>query len=135
MLDHAYTTALSRPWGGAVMENNEEDQQGVKAFLTALEVFTRERPTMPMQYARAFAYVALNEGISVRDLANKTGQSPTVMSRHLLDIGDSNRHLEPGMGLITTKIDPQDRRVHRAYLTATGRTFARKIAAPYKRRA
>jgi DNA-binding MarR family transcriptional regulator len=105
----------------------DEDLRAGQALLEAIEVFTSERHTMPLQYFRTFIYVALHEGKTVREMAKELGQSPTVMSRHLLDIGDFNRHNEPGMGLVTYKSMPPDRREHKAFLTPQGKTMFAKV--------
>jgi hypothetical protein len=98
--------------------------------LAAIEVFTRARPGIPAQYIRTFIYVALNEGRTVRELAQMTSVAPTVMARHLLDLGGGVRNLEPGMHLVETKleVDPDNRRAHRAFLTETGKATLKLLA-------
>jgi hypothetical protein len=51
---------------------------------------------MPAQYIQTFLLVAMEQGLSVRDYAERSDVSASVMSRHLLDIGERNRHMQPG---------------------------------------
>jgi hypothetical protein len=54
---------------------------------------------------------------TVTEYAEKANVPQTVMTRHLLEIGDRSRCKEPGLGLITQKADVHDLRKHRAYGT------------------
>jgi|GraSoi_2013_40cm_1033754.scaffolds.fasta_scaffold29948_3 DNA-binding MarR family transcriptional regulator len=49
------------------------------------------------------------------------------MSRHITDLGEQNRYRTSGYELVEQKIDPNDRRYRRAYLTAKGVTFRNKL--------
>ena len=96
-------------------------------LLTAMEAFKELRHTMPAQYIVAFLLVALDEGKAVGEYAVKAGVAPSVMSRHLLDIGPRNRHMEEGFGLIETKPNIMNLREHSVYLTDKGRALFHKI--------
>ena len=61
------------------------------------------------------------------DYANRAGISQTVMSRHLLDIGERNRHMEPGFGLVTKRANPMNLRQQEVSLTDKGRAVAMKM--------
>jgi hypothetical protein len=67
------------------------DKDSLTGMLGALENFRAIRLTMPLQYVISFLLVASDEGKSVSDYAEKAGVSLSVMSRHLLDIGDRIR--------------------------------------------
>jgi DNA-binding MarR family transcriptional regulator len=64
--------------------------------------------------------------LSVSDYAKVSGISNSVMSRHILDIGDRDRHKKPGFGLVTKRQDPMELRVQRVFLTDKGRIIARR---------
>lgn len=85
------------------------------------------RHTMPLQYMRTFMFVCLYPGRSVDELAKMTGVAQSVMSRHLRDIGPTNRHLEPGFGLIDISFDPTDMRRHIYVLTKKGEGLAHEL--------
>lgn len=87
------------------------------------------RHTMPLQYMRTFLLVCLYPGRSVDELADLAGVAQSVMSRHLRDIGPTNRHLEPGFGLIDITFDPKDMRRHIYVLTPKGKGLAHELGA------
>jgi len=82
---------------------------------------------MPLQYLYTFLMVATDEGKGGTEYAQKAGVSTTVMTRHLLDIGDRNRALEAGLGLVTQERDAVDLRRHRARITPAGKALVSKI--------
>jgi hypothetical protein len=53
--------------------------------------------------------------------------SPTVMTRHLLDIGDRNRAREEGFGLVTQERDKFDLRRTHTIGTPFGKATMHKI--------
>lgn len=82
---------------------------------------------MPLQYVTAFLLVAQEEGLGVSDYAQRAGVSLSVMSRHLLDIGERNRNQEEGFGLVTYRSNPMELRKHEYTLTDKGRALAYQI--------
>jgi len=78
---------------------------------------------MTLQYVTAFILVAMEEGLSVSEYARRAGVSNSVMSRHLLDIGDRSRHMEEGLGLVTFRPRPENLREHEYTLTNKGRAL------------
>jgi DNA-binding MarR family transcriptional regulator len=103
------------------------DRGKLNILLDVLESFRLLRATMPLQYVVSLLLVATDEGRSVGEYAARLGVSPSVMSRHLLDIGVRNRHFEEGFGLVEYRPDPMNLRAHQYYLTARGRTLAQQI--------
>jgi hypothetical protein len=106
---------------------NEEEKAYARALMLALEPFREIRPTMPLQYVYTFLMVACEEGKGVTEYAQKAGISPTVMTRHLLDIGDRNRAREEGFGLVTQERDKYDLRRTHSRVTPVGKALMHKI--------
>jgi DNA-binding MarR family transcriptional regulator len=71
--------------------------------------------------------VAADEGRSVNDYAERANVSKSVMSRQILDIGDATRTHEPGLGWVTARINPLERRAHEVVLTPKGRILAERV--------
>lgn len=90
----------------------DDEREIAKALLGFLDHFTDLSDTMPHQYIKAFLAVALEEGLGVGDYAQRAGISMTTMSRHLHDIGERNRHMEKGFGLVTYRANPTSLRQH-----------------------
>lgn len=100
----------------------------VRQELTKHEVFRRTlKPTIPLQYITAFLLVAEEEGLGVVDYAKKAGVPISVMSRHLLDIGERNRKMADGYGLVTYRANPMELRKHEYYLTDKGRAVLAQL--------
>jgi len=104
-----------------------EERAACRALYLALKNFTALRPTMPLQYVMTFLLVAMEEGKGVTEYAKMNEVSPTVMTRHLLDIGDKNRSREDGFGLVTQERDPMDLRRHFARITPKGKGIAHRL--------
>jgi DNA-binding MarR family transcriptional regulator len=105
----------------------EEEKGYARALMLALEPFREIRGTMPLQYVYTFLMVATDEGKGGTEYAKDAGVSPTVMTRHLLDIGDRNRSMEEGFGLITQERDRNDLRRHHARVTPQGKALVRRF--------
>jgi DNA-binding MarR family transcriptional regulator len=97
-------------------------------MLKALEPFFELNSTMPLQYVTAFLEVAANEGQTVSEYAKKLGVSQSLMTRYLADIGETNRHHEPGHDLVVAKRDVMDRRTKRNQLTAKGQHLVGQLS-------
>jgi DNA-binding MarR family transcriptional regulator len=105
----------------------DEDTKAVKNVMVWMDAFRALRPTMPLQHAYTFLLVATTEGLTVSEYAERAGTSQTVMTRHLLDIGQMTRTREPGLGLVQHKTDPMDMRKHQVYLTPKGKALLHRI--------
>jgi DNA-binding MarR family transcriptional regulator len=106
----------------------DERQAGVR-LLTAVECFRELRHTMPMQYILTFLMIALEEGLSVGDYAKKAGVSPSVMSRHVLDLGMRQRNkIGEGFGLLETRLNLENLREHSVHLTPKGVALFHRVA-------
>ena len=105
----------------------DADKKYIKGLRGALEPFISIRNTMPLQYVTTFLLVAMDEGKSVGEYAAKAGVSQSVMSRHLLDIGERNRHMEEGFGLIQYRPNPMELRKHEVFLSDKGRAIAHQM--------
>lgn len=103
------------------------DKKYLGAWLQGLDMFLAIRHTLPGHYMRAFMLVALDEGKGVMEYSTQSGVTQSVMSRHLLDLGDKDRLGGPGYGLVTSRQDPMNLRRHQVILTDKGRALAGSI--------
>lgn len=107
---------------------DDQERNNLLGLLAAIDCFREIRTTMPLQYMATFLMVALDEGKSVGEYAVKANVSPSVMSRHILDIGARNRHMEKGFDLVFTKQNPQNLREHTVFLSDKGRALIHKLS-------
>ena len=106
---------------------DEAERKSVRVALTALSPFYEFRGAMPLQYVTAFLLVAEEEGLGVGEYAKRANVSISVMSRHLQDIGDRNRHMDEGFGLVTSRSNPLNMREKEVLLTDKGRAVIHKL--------
>lgn len=103
------------------------DKKKLEMCLGGIDMFLAIRHTLPGHYMRAFLLIALNEGMGVTEYAKLSGVAQSVMSRHLLDLGDKDRKGGKGLGLVTMRQDPLNLRRHQVMLTDKGRALAGAI--------
>jgi DNA-binding MarR family transcriptional regulator len=124
--------------GGAGMEKKrdfrksqelpEAAQDCMEALHFMLRPFFKEfRNDMPAQLISTFATIARHPGKAVKEYADMEGVSKSVMSRHILDLGERNRRMEPGFGLVQAIPHPMELRKHEVTLTPKGHRFALEI--------
>ena len=99
----------------------------MQALAGICDEFQKFDPGMPLGKLEAFLLVVLHEGKSLRELCEISGQPQSTLSRHLLDLGQRNRHMEPGLGLIEGKIDPYELRKKQYLLTPKGRKLLERL--------
>ena len=104
------------------------EAEALKILHDALEPFRAVRGTMPLQYVTAFCLVGSEENQNVSTYALRAGTSQSLMTRHLSDLGDTNRYHEEGMGLLEGYDDLMDRRNRLIRLSPKGKTLAWKVA-------
>ena len=106
----------------------DDEKAALIRLLKALEPFHELNPNMPLQYVTAFLHVATNEGLNVSEYARKLDISQSLMTRHLADIGKTNRYHKPGFGLVVAENDVMDRRTKRNRLSAKGQSLVGELA-------
>ena len=110
----------------------DDEKAVLVSLLKALKPFRELDSTMPLQYVTAFLQVAVKEGQTVSEYARILGLSQSLTTRHLADIGKTNRYHEDGYDLIEAKNDPMDRRTKRNQLTANGQRLVGQILGALK---
>jgi DNA-binding MarR family transcriptional regulator len=104
-----------------------EEARRLQALVRICDGFQAHSPTIPLAMAEAFLLVALNEGKSLRELCAIAGQPQSTMNRHLLDLGDRNRRMEPGLGLVEWRLHPRELRRKQYLLSPKGRKLLQEI--------
>lgn len=85
-----------------------------------IEEYRKLYNMMPMQQAATLLQIALEPGITVTDLAEKTGLTMASASRNIEVLGPWQPKREIGMGLIQNDYSDEDRRKKTLTLTAKG---------------
>jgi hypothetical protein len=97
-----------------------ERQATCKALFAALEPFAKGNPHMTIANLMAFLRVGMEEGKGVGQYAEDAGTYKTVMTRHLLDLGERDRYGGEGLGWIMQARQNDDLRVNRAWIAHKG---------------
>lgn len=106
------------------------DQRMFRRLFAALKLLILMRRRITTTQAMTFLHVAFEEGLSVSTLAERCGVRPHTISKHLRDLGITNRRGEPSLGLIeAVQKAHHDRREFFVVLTPRGATVARKMFA------
>jgi DNA-binding MarR family transcriptional regulator len=105
-----------------------EDQRALDKVNLLLSGFKEVDETMPIQVAVTFLMVAMYAPCSLTDIWKSTGWSQSTLSRHLLDLGERDRHKRPGLKLVDVKRDPMELRKNIYTLTPKGEKLAHKLA-------
>jgi len=94
--------------------------QGILNELTAID------PEFPIQWVSVFAEIASEEGISLKDVADRTGISMSVMSRTIGALSNARRMGKP-YGLVVVRHAKDDRRRKELLLSAKGKKLVEKL--------
>jgi DNA-binding MarR family transcriptional regulator len=104
-----------------------DEVEAIGDVLEALKPFFVIHENIPARCIQALFLVAHREGRSVADYAKLAEMPASTMSRNLLDIGERNRHMQAGLGLVVGKRNPENLRELEYSLTPKGRTLVRKF--------
>lgn len=87
---------------------------------TVLQELVKIDPEFPLQWVCVFLEISMNEGCSLKDVAEETGISMSVMSRTIGALSNYRRMGKP-YGLVLVKMAKDDRRRKELYLSAKGK--------------
>lgn len=112
-----------------------ELREAMTGLANAMSVMLSIRHTLPLQYVMTFLLIAQEEGLSVTALAGRCELPIGTISRHLSELGKTNRHNRPGFGLVRhATLAHHDQRESRVYLTERGAAVARLVISAFGRR-
>ena len=83
-------------------------------------------PEFPIQWVTVFAEIAMEEGVSLKDISDKTGISMSVMSRTIGALSNARRMGKP-YGLVVVRHAKDDRRRKELFLSAKGKKLVEKL--------
>ena len=109
------------PFGHKTLSTDDKSACEFSRRLIQLFISETNR-AIPITYMDTVLMVACNESKSVSEYAEMAGVSKSVMSRHLLDIGDRSRRMQ--FGLVTSRLSPNEQGRYEIVLTAKGRSLA-----------
>ena len=93
---------------------------------TVLNELTNIDNEFPLQWAVVFLEIAQNEGAALKDIAETTGISMSVMSRTIGALSNYRRMGKP-YGIVVVKQAKDDRRRKELFLSAKGKRLIEKL--------
>jgi DNA-binding MarR family transcriptional regulator len=110
---------------------DQEGQSSIRRLLSCIEVLRDADPDMPLVSAALLLSIAVNEGVTQRELIAKLKIPSSTASRSISVLSDVARVGKQGLGLVTWYDDPTDRRIKRLLLTPKGRSIVQKLLEAY----
>ena len=106
----------------------KEDRQALLRLLKVFDQFRDLDKEMQLPQAVTLLTIALNEGISLADLTERTSQATSSASRNVALLSPlPKKNGQDGHGLILNKEDPVERRRKQHVLTTKGKAFIHKL--------
>lgn len=99
----------------------------LRQLLELLNEFRDLDSEMQMPQAVTLVTVALDEGLALGEIAERTQQAMSSASRNVASLSQVHRKGKPGHGLIINKEDPNERRRKQHLLTPKGLAFVRRL--------
>lgn len=102
-------------------------KQEILHFTRLLQELQKIDSEFPLQYALCLSEIAVNEGMSLTELADKTGMPLSTVSRI---VGALSKHRQRGTAynLVKVTISPKERRRKQLTLTAKGQSVVNGIS-------
>ncbi len=100
----------------------------MRHLLRILQGLREIDPEFPIQYAICLTEIALDEGMSLSDLAERTGLALSTVSRIVGALSEKRQGSGKPYGLVTVKISSEERRRKELYLSPEGRNALAVIA-------
>lgn len=105
--------------GGETMSTTKNIHRVIKQIQVTRDV---EENFTPQMY-QLLMEIAVQPGITMQNLMERTGLALSSVSRNLMALGEWHRFGKPGLNFVETVEDPQERRRKIAFLTPQGRKF------------
>jgi len=100
----------------------------LRRLIAAIDEVRSLYTDVPSTTIVAFLIVASTPGINSQHLRKRLGVSQSATSRHLALLSEFSWNNQPGMDLVETVEDPEDRRNKIAFLTEKGKALAIKVS-------
>jgi len=101
------------------------------SFRDAVRLSRCKWPHMCVSHLDMVLTIALNPGISQRELGEECGSNSPAVSRAIDVLSGRGRKdkVSGALGLVTAQFNESDRRIRRLYLTEEGQQFAASLSA------
>lgn len=113
--------------GNLTMQKRTSDIYQIERFVSLMKSLQEIDPEFPLQYSICLAEIAMNEGLSLTQLAQKTDLSLSTISRIVGALSDYRKNNRP-YGLVKLIVSKSERRRKELYLTPKGAALIENIS-------
>ncbi len=106
----------------------QSDKRALKRLTDAIRELRNFSAVLNLQAAHILLLVAEDPGITSKEIAKKTGLSQSSCSRNISLLSEINRLGKPGLNLVKSMEDPEERRRKIVHLTEKGKELTDKIS-------
>ncbi len=106
---------------------SKSEREKLAQLLKLINEFRALDSEMQMQQAATLITVALNEGVALNELAERTQLAMSSASRNVASLSPVRKKGVAGHGLIISNEDPEERRRKLHTMTPKGVTFVRRL--------
>lgn len=105
------------------------ERRAARRLLAAIQEFRTLDPDMQLPMAASLLIVALNDGVSRTEVMEELDVAGSTATRNLMGLMAQGRLGRPGHGLVSQRVNPDERRWRMHSLTPEGVAMVRRLAA------
>lgn len=105
-----------------------KERRVARRLLAAIQEFRKLDPDMQLPMAASLLIVALKDGVSRTEVMEDLGVAGSTATRNLMGLMEEGRLGRPGHGLVSQRVNPEERRWRMHSLTPEGRAVIRRLA-------
>lgn len=113
--------------GNLIMQKRTSEIYQIERFVSLMKSLQQIDPEFPLQYSVCLAEIAMNEGLSLTQLAKRTNLSLSTISRIVGALSDYRKNNRP-YGLVKLIVSKSERRRKELYLTPKGAALIAMIS-------
>ena len=106
---------------------SDEERRDLRKIYRVVEAFRTVDREMPVQQMATLLIVALNEGLSLKEISDRLATASSTASRNVAALSKVHRLGKRGHDLVSSREDPVERRRKMHTLTAKGRLFILRL--------
>ena len=108
-------------------ELDPKEERHIRRLLAVIDEFRKLDPDMQLPMVASFLLVVLKDGISRTEVMERLGVAGSTATRNLMGLMEKGRLGRPGHGLVSQRVNPDERRWRMHSLAPKGEVFLRRI--------
>lgn len=105
----------------------------IQTAIQFIETLREVDAEMPLQTAHTLLCIALQPGLTMQELSERTGLSQSSCSRNVQALGEWHWNRKPGYNLVEAVPDPHDTRRKIMFLTKRGRDILGRLVSTIRK--